>query len=203
MNKLSLNELEAVALQAFQNEAESVSATAKALSIPEFSDAAYAIATAERIATCGCGHSGIACAHFAHLLCCVERPSRFLPPSEAVHGGLGFVKENDVMVLASRGGETDELLPIIDICRTKKAVIIAVTENLSSSLAKRSDIVLPMKVTRECDKYNSQGTASFVALSAIFDALQAAVIEITGYNNHQFALIHPNGAVGKRLNRTK
>lgn len=203
MKQLSLPELESIAARAFQCERASVSATADVFDAQAFSKAAYAVATAGRIAASGCGHSGIACAHLAHLLCCIERPARFLPPSEAVHGGLGFLQEGDVMVLASRGGETDELLPIIDVCHAKGVVVVAVTENLSSSLACRSDIVLPMKVTCECDRYNSQGTASFVALASVFDALQAAVLEITEYTNDRFALIHPNGAVGKRLNKTE
>ena len=104
------------------------------------------------------------------------------------------------MVLASRGGKTDELTPIIEACRKKGVKIISVTENLDSPLAAGSDIALPMKVTSETDKYNSQGTSSFVALAAVFDALQTALIEVTDYKNEQFAVNHPHGAVGKRLN---
>ena len=83
------------------------------------------------------------------------------------------------------------------------ATLIAVTETLSSPLAEKSDIVLAMKVTRECDRHNSQGTTSFAVTCAIFDALQTAVIELTGFKNEQFAAIHPGGAVGKRLNANK
>ena len=136
----------------------------------------------------------------SHLLCCIERPSRFISPAEAVHGALGFIQKGDVILLASRGGKTDELLPIADICRGKGATVIGVTENLNSPLAEKSDIVLAMKVTRECDIYNCQGTTSFAVTSAIFDALQAAVLEYTGFKNEKFAVIHPAGAVGKRLN---
>ena len=77
------------------------------------------LAKAERIGCSGCGHSGIACAHFAHLLCCIERPARFLSPSDAVHGGLGFLQKEDVLVVASRGGKTEELLPIEQIAGKK------------------------------------------------------------------------------------
>ena len=105
------------------------------------------------------------------------------------------------MVWASRGGKTDELFKILEICHVKKVTVIGVTENLASPLAEMSDIVIPMVVTSETDRYNSQGTSSFTALAAVFDALQTAVIEETGYKNEQFALIHPGGAVGKRLNK--
>ena len=62
--------------------------------------------SAPRIGTSGCGHSGIMCQHFAHLLCCIERPAKFISPSEAVHGGMGYIQPGDVMVLASRGGKS-------------------------------------------------------------------------------------------------
>ena len=188
------------AFDTFRIEAESLAETAKVLDREEVRRAVEVLAKAERIAASGCGHSGIACRHFAHLMCCAERPARFLSPAEAVHGGLGCMKKGDVMVLASRGGKTDELMTIIDVCKTKGVTIIGVTENLSSPLATDADIVLAMKVTKECDKYNCQGTTSFAVTSAIFDALQAALIEYTGYQKMDFALIHQGGAVGKRLN---
>ena len=188
------------AFDAFKIEAESILETAKVLDREEMRKAVVALANAERIASSGCGHSGIACRHFAHLMCCAERPAHFISPAEAVHGGLGYMKKGDVMLLVSRGGKTDELLTILDVCKQKGATIIGVTENLQSPLATQADIVLAMKVTKECDKYNCQGTTSFAVTNAIFDALQAAVIEYTGYQKMDFALIHPGGAVGKRLN---
>jgi len=190
------------AFEAFKTEAESILETMKVIDREQLSLAVEALASAERIAASGCGHSGIACRHFAHLMCCVERPARFLSPAEAVHGGLGYMKKGDVMVLASRGGKTDELMAILDVCKRKGVTIIGVTENLSSPLATEADIVLAMRVTKECDKYNCQGTTSFAVTSAIFDAVQTALVEYTGYEKMDFALIHPGGAVGKRLNNS-
>ncbi len=166
-----------------------------------FSKAVGMLAAAPRIAASGCGHSGIICRHFAHLMCCIERPARFISPAEAVHGATGFLQEGDVMVFASRGGKTKELLPIMEICRRKKVGIITVTENVESELAKGADVVLKQYVNRETDKYNSQGTTSSTALSVIFHTLQTALIEETNYKNEQFALIHPGGAVGARINK--
>ena len=189
------------ALKAFTIESDSILATRDKMDMEAFGKAIDALSKAERIGTTGCGHSGIACMHFAHSMCCVERPARFISPAEAIHGATGYLQEGDVMVWASRGGKTDELFKILDICYVKNVTIIGVTENLASPLAEMSDIVIPMKVTAETDRYNSQGTSSFTALAAVFDALQTAVIEETGYKNEQFALIHPGGAVGKRLNK--
>lgn len=189
------------AQEAFEIEAREVLRAREAMDMEAFGRAVDLLSLASRIAASGCGHSGIACQHFAHLMCCIERPARFISPAEAVHGASGYLQKGDVMLLVSRGGKTAELLPIADICRRKGAWVIAVTEALTSPLAERADVVLPMQVDRETDRYNSQGTASFAATNAIFDALQAALIEETGYRNEQFALIHPGGAVGERLNR--
>ena len=71
-----------------------------------FSAAVAALAKAPRIGAAGCGHSGIACRHFAHLMCCIERPARFISPAEAVHGATGYLQPGDVMLFASRGGKT-------------------------------------------------------------------------------------------------
>lgn len=165
-----------------------------------FSDAVRLLRDALRIGTTGCGHSGIVCQHIAHLLCCIEQPARFISPAEAVHGATGFLQPGDAMIFASRGGKTQELMPIIDICRRKGVSIIAITENTASPLALAADVVLKQHVNRETDKYNAQGTTSTTALCVIAHALQAALIEETGYRNEQFALIHPGGAVGERLN---
>ena len=167
----------------------------------QFSKAVELLSNAPRIGTAGCGHSGIICQHMAHLMCCIERPARFISPAEAVHGATGFLQEGDVMIFASRGGKTKELLPIVDICKAKGVRIITVTENMESPLAQAADVVLKQHVNRETDKWNAQGTTSTTALCMIFHALQAAVIEETGYRAEQFALIHPGGAVGERLNK--
>lgn len=191
------------AAAAFDTESECLLLEKEAFSAEAFSSAVEALAKAPRIGASGCGHTGIACQHFAHLMCCIERPARFLSPAEAVHGATGFLQQGDVMLLASRGGKTAELLPILDICRSKHVTVIAVTENLTSPLAEGADIVLEMRVNRETDRWNTQGTSSFTAMNVIFDALQAALIEETGFQPEQFALIHPGGAVGERLNEKK
>jgi len=166
-----------------------------------FGLAVSALERAPRIGASGCGHTGIACRHFAHLMCCIERPARFISPAEAVHGAMGFLQKGDVMLLASRGGKTSELLPILEICKQKNVTVIGLTENSSSPLAQDSDIFLPLRITRETDKYNTQGTTSFSVMCAVFDALQSALIEETGFQTGTFAVVHPGGAVGERLRK--
>lgn len=189
------------AKKAFLTESECLSVMLEHFDDAEFSKAVGLLKNAPKIAASGCGHSGIMCRHFAHLMCCIDRPARFISPAEAVHGATGYLEKGDVMLFASRGGKTAELIPILEICKKKHVHVITVTENTASPLAVGADAVLKMYVNRETDKYNCQGTTSSTVLAVIFHALQAALIEETDYKNEQFALVHPGGAVGERLNR--
>lgn len=191
------------AREAYDIEAQCITEMKDYFDEESFSEAVELLKNAERIGTCGCGHSGIMGQHFSHLLCCIERPSRFISPAEAVHGATGFLQKDDVMVFLSRGGKSGELLPMIDICKTKGVKIITITENMESPLALAADVVLKQHVNRETDKWNAQGTTSTTALAVIFHTLQAALIEETGYQAEQFGIIHPGGAVGERLNNKK
>ena len=171
------------------------------LDTKSFGAAVDILSRCAKIITCASGSSGIAAKKFAHSLCCIERNAQFLSPSEAVHGGMGCIKKGDAVVIVSRGGQTVELLPIIDVCNIKGAILIAITENINSPLAKKAQIVVTLKIEKESDKYNVMATSSFIATVALFDAMLCAVMEETGYELAQFALIHPGGAVGERLNK--
>ncbi len=188
------------ARDAYQIEAACIREMLEYFDDAAFSRAVELLSAAPRIGATGCGHSGILCQHFAHLMCCIERPARFISPAEAIHGATGFLQPGDVMVMASRGGKTKELFPIADICRQRGVPIITITENLESPLAKASAVVLKQHVNRETDKWNAQGTTSTTSLAVIFHSLQAALVEVTGFQAGQFAVIHPGGAVGERLN---
>lgn len=190
-----------MARQSLEIEANAVKDVLDKMDWVAFQKANKALSKCDKIITCASGSSGIAAKKFAHTLCCIERPAQFLPPCEAMHGGLGAVQKGNVVVLVSRGGKTAELLPVLDVSIKKGATVIGVTENMDSPIAKQSDIVLPMHIEKESDKYNMQATSSYIATIALFDALICAVMEETDYKKEQFALIHPGGAVGERLNK--
>ena len=97
---------------AYEIEAQCIQESLAYFDDEAFSRAVEVLAKAPRIGAAGCGHSGIVCQHFAHLMCCIERPARFISPAEAVHGATGFLQQGDVMLLASRGGKTKDLLPL-------------------------------------------------------------------------------------------
>jgi D-arabinose 5-phosphate isomerase GutQ len=189
-----------MAIRSLEIESKAISDIIDYLDKESFLKAVEVLSSCPKIITCASGSSGIAAKKFAHSLCCIERNAQFLSPAEAIHGGMGCMKKGDAVVMVSRGGKTAELLPIIEVCNKKEVLLIGITENLSAPLAKNSQIVVPMKIEKESDGLNIMATASFVATIAIFDAMLASIMEITGYSLEQFALIHPGGAVGSRLN---
>ncbi len=189
-----------MAKESLEIEAKAVKDVLDKMDWDAFSKAVEVLSGCDRIITSASGSSGIAAKKFAHTLCCIERPAQFLPPCEAMHGGLGAVQKGNAVILVSRGGKTAELLPVLDVSLKKGATVIGVTENMDSPIAKYSDIVLPMHIEKESDKYNMQATSSYIATIALFDALICAIMEETDYKKEQFALIHPGGAVGARLN---
>ncbi len=199
--KMTKEDVVARAKESIAIEAKAIADIAGYLDEESFYEAVKALATAPRITTCASGSSGIAAKKFAHSLCCIERGAQFLSPAEAVHGGMGCMKKGDVVVMVSRGGKTAELLPIIDVCNKKGVTLIGITENLNSILAQKSQIVVPMKIERESDCLNVMATTSYVVTIAIFDAMLNALMVMTDYTLQQFALIHPGGAVGDRLNK--
>jgi D-arabinose 5-phosphate isomerase GutQ len=190
-----------LAKRVYEIEKECIERMADFFDEEAYSKAVEMLKNAPRIGAAGCGHSGIICQHFVHLMNCIDNPAKFISPAEAVHGGTGFLQKGDVCVFASRGGKTKELLPILDICKAKGVSIITITENTDSPLAQSADVVLKQYVNRETDKYNCQGTTSSTSLAVIFHVLQTALMEETDFKNEQFALVHPGGAVGERLNK--
>ena len=152
-----------------------------------------------RILTTGCGTSAAAARKIAHSLCCIERPAVFLSPSDAVHGGLGLVQPDDVVIAISKGGATLEIANLLPAIKTKGAFLVGVTERPDSVLGQKADLLLRVRVEREPDPFNMLATASTLAVIAVFDAVCIALMQVTGYRRAQFAVIHPGGAVGSRL----
>jgi D-arabinose 5-phosphate isomerase GutQ len=188
------------ALAVWETEAAALAGLSTVVSAPAFSRCVDALARCRgKILTAGVGTSGAAARKIAHSLCCVERPALFLSPGDGVHGGLGAVQADDVVIAISKGGNTREVANLLPAIRAKRAFLIGVTENPASRLARASDLFLRVAVAREPDPFNMLATASTLAVIAFFDAVCIALMTVTHYTRAQFALIHPGGAVGDRL----
>jgi len=189
-----------IAQQVWETEAASVRDLSRVVDPTAFARCVKVLARCRgKILTAGCGTSMAAARKIAHSLCCIERPAAFLSPGDAVHGGLGLVQREDVVIVISKGGGTREIINLIPAIKAKKAFLIGVTEKSDSVVARNSDLLLRVKVEREPDPFNMLATASTMAVIALFDAVCIALMHATGYTKEQFALIHPGGAVGDRL----
>jgi len=152
-----------------------------------------------RVITMGVGTSATAARKIAHTFSCIEIPSFFLSPADSVHGGLGAVQTNDIVIAISKGGNTKEIINVIPSLKKKGIKLIGVTENEDSILGKECNLLLKVKVKREADEFNMLATASTIAVIALFDAIAVSLMKYTNYTKEQFAIIHPGGAVGERL----
>ena len=152
-----------------------------------------------RLIVCGMGKSGLIGNKIAATLSSTGTPSFFLHPAEALHGDLGMVKEDDVVLLLSNSGETDEIIRIVPFLRRIGTKIIAMVGNLESSLAKNSDIVLNSYVSREACPLNLAPTSSTTVSLALGDALACALIEARNFKEKDFARFHPSGSLGRKF----
>lgn len=152
-----------------------------------------------KVLTVGLGTSMAVAKKVSHTLSCIEIPSLFLSPGDAIHGGLGALQRHDLIIAISKGGNTQEILNLLPSIKKKGVKIIAVTENEDSILAKNSDLVLKYEIEREADEFNMLATASSILVIAMFDAISIIIMKYTNYTKEQFAIIHPGGAVGERL----
>lgn len=152
-----------------------------------------------RLIVSGMGKSGLIGNKISATLSSTGTPSLFLHPAEALHGDLGMVTEDDIVLLLSNSGETDEIIRIVPFIRRIGAKIIAMVGNLDSSLAKNSDIVINSFVSREACPLNLAPTSSTTVSLALGDALACALIEARGFKEKDFARFHPSGSLGRKF----
>ena len=152
-----------------------------------------------RVIICGMGKSGHIGKKISASLASLGTPSFFLHPGEAFHGDLGMVTSEDLMVLISYSGETDELLKIIPSLQSFGNKIISITGGIESSLAKNSDVVLNASVEKETCPNNLAPTTSTTLALVIGDALSSVSTIERGFTPMQFARFHPGGSLGRRL----
>ena len=156
-----------------------------------------------RVILTGMGKSGIICQKIAATLTSTGTPAFFLHPAEAIHGDLGVIQGDDVVVALSYSGETGEILSLLEAIRRLGARLIAVTGMPSSTLAQAADVALDCSVTEEACPLNLVPTASTTAALAIGDALAMTLMVEKGFKQEDFANLHPGGSLGKRLMRVE
>jgi arabinose-5-phosphate isomerase len=156
-----------------------------------------------RVIVTGMGKSGIVCRKIAATLSSTGTPAFFLHPAEAIHGDLGVIREDDVIVALSHSGETDELVRLLEFIRRLGARLIALTGNARSTLGQAADETLDCRIAEEACPLNLVPTASTTAALAMGDALAMALLVRKGFREEQFANLHPGGKLGRRLMRVE
>lgn len=152
-----------------------------------------------RVVVSGIGKSGHIARKIAATLASTGTPALFVHAAEALHGDLGMITEQDVLIAISNSGEAAEFLSIVPIIRRMGAKLIAITGNESSRLAKLADIHLNARVDKEACPLNLAPTASTTVTLALGDALAVALLDARGFREEDFARSHPGGALGRRL----
>jgi arabinose-5-phosphate isomerase len=156
-----------------------------------------------RVILTGMGKSGLICRKIAATLASIGTPSFFLHPAEAIHGDLGVIQRDDVIVALSYSGETDEILRLLETIRRLGARLVAVTGAPGSTLAQAADVALDCSVAEEACPLNLVPTASTTAALALGDALAMTLLVEKGFRQEDFANLHPGGKLGKRLMRVE
>jgi arabinose-5-phosphate isomerase len=152
-----------------------------------------------RVVVAGMGKAGIIGQKLSATLSSTGTPSLWVHPAEAIHGDLGRITKQDVIIALSNSGETEELTKLLPLIKRIGTRLIALTGNPRSTLAKHSDAVLDVSVDKEACSLNLAPTSSTTAMLAMSDALAVVVAEAKGFKERDFALLHPGGQLGRRL----
>jgi arabinose-5-phosphate isomerase len=154
-----------------------------------------------RVIVTGMGKSGIICRKLAATLASTGTPAFFLHPADAVHGDLGVIQADDVVIALSYSGETEELRHVLETLKRIGAPLVAMTGNTASTLALAAEVTLDCRVSEEACPMNLVPTASTTAALAMGDALAMAVLVEKGFKPEDFANLHPGGKLGQKLMR--
>lgn len=147
----------------------------------------------------GMGKSGLIAQKLAATFSSTGTPSFFLHPGESLHGDLGALQKEDVLLALAKSGESEEVIAMLQVVRKLGNPIIAILGNPDSTAGKMADVIIRATVSREADPLDLAPTASTTVSLVVGDALASAVCELRGFRHEQFALYHPAGQLGRRL----
>jgi arabinose-5-phosphate isomerase len=185
--------------QVLEIEAAAVAALAKRLGKEFRAAVALILESRGRVVVSGIGKSGHIARKLAATFASTGTPAYFVHAAEAVHGDLGMITRDDVLIAISNSGENDELLTIVPLVKRLGGKLIAITGNETSSLAQEADIHLDARVDQEACPLNLAPTASTTAALALGDALAVALLDARGFGAEDFARSHPGGMLGRKL----
>ncbi|NUN09967.1 MAG: KpsF/GutQ family sugar-phosphate isomerase [Ignavibacteriaceae bacterium] len=152
-----------------------------------------------RVVLTGMGKSGLIARKIVATLNSTGTPAIYMHPTDALHGDLGMVRSDDVVIVLSKSGTTEEIVSLVTLIKRLKAPVIGMVSDLNSKLAKEVDIVLHIPIKEEACPHDLAPTASTTASLVMGDALSVVLLEKRGFTAEDFAMLHPGGSLGKRL----
>ena len=188
------------AAELLRHEADAIAAAADRLDHERFSEAVEILAGCTgAVITTGAGTSGIVARKIAATLTSTGTSAQFVHPTDALHGGLGVIGRDEVVIAVSNSGETEEISALLPYLRSREVNVIAIVGNLASTLAREAAVALDAFAEREAGPHGLVPTASVAVALAIGDALALTVMEVRGVTRDAFAANHPSGRLGRRL----
>lgn len=188
-----------IAQEVFEIEAKEIANLSNLLT-DDFESAVNAVLNSKgKFIICGMGKSGLIGKKIAATLASTGTPSFFLHPGEAYHGDLGMIEKQDVVLLISNSGETDEVLKVIPFLKSQGNITISMSGNPSSTLAKNTTYHLNISVQKEACPLQLAPTSSTTATLVMGDALAVALMKLRDFKDKDFAQFHPGGSLGRKL----
>ena len=188
-----------IAKEVFSIEAEAISLLSEKLTVDFEYIVQDILKSKGKLIISGMGKSGIIGKKIAATMASTGTPSFFLHPGEAYHGDLGMIEKDDMVLLISNSGETDEVLKLIPFLKAQRNKVIAMSGNINSTLAKNSTYHLNVSVEKEACPLQLAPTSSTTATLVMGDALAVTLMELRGFKDTDFAQFHPGGSLGRRL----
>lgn len=188
-----------IAKQVFKIEAEEILNVSERINSSFENIVSCVLECKGKLVLTGIGKSGIVARKISSTLSSTGTPSFYIHPGEAYHGDLGMISENDIVVLISNSGETDEILKLIPFLKEQGNVFIAMCGNENSNLAKNSNYFMDIKVSKEACPLQLAPTSSSTVALVMGDALAVALMKKRGFKDENFARLHPGGALGRKL----
>ena len=194
-----ITSLKQIALKTIELESQSISGLAQFIN-EDFEKAINAITGCKgRLVISGIGKSAVIAQKIVATLNSTGTPSIFMHAADAIHGDLGIVQQEDVVMIISKSGESPEIKVLVPLIKNFKNVLIGMIGNIDSYLAKKSDIILNTTVEQEACPNNLAPTTSTTAQLVMGDALAVCLMEMKGFGSDDFAKFHPGGTLGKKL----
>lgn len=199
MSAVSATDIKQVAIRTIRQESEAI-ASLEAMIDADFEKSIKAILdTKGRLVVSGIGKSAIIAQKIVATLNSTGTPSIFLHAADAIHGDLGMIQQEDVVMIISKSGESSEIKVLVPLVRHFGNTLIAMVGNIESYLARSSDLVLNTTVSQEACPNNLAPTSSTTAQLVMGDAIAVVLMEVKGFNSDDFARFHPGGTLGKKL----